>query len=73
VRYRPYRRPGSDPLVFGAMLDGIASRGEAREVLCDDRRLPDIREAIRISELTEYGDVINARPGNRCPPFGAAV
>ena len=29
--------PSPDPLVFDAMLDGIASRGEAREVLCDAR------------------------------------
>jgi asparagine synthase (glutamine-hydrolysing) len=29
--------PDPDPLVFDAMLDGIAARGEAREVLCDTR------------------------------------
>lgn len=29
--------PNPDPLVFDSMLDGITSRGEVREVLCDDR------------------------------------
>ncbi|HET9079802.1 MAG TPA: asparagine synthase-related protein [Trebonia sp.] len=29
--------PNPDPLVFDSMLDGIASRGEVREVLCDER------------------------------------
>jgi asparagine synthase (glutamine-hydrolysing) len=33
---------------------------EVIELTPGDIRLPDIREAIRMSELTEYGDVINA-------------
>jgi len=33
---------------------------EVLEVAPGDIRLPDIREAVRLSELTEYGDVINA-------------
>ena len=33
---------------------------EVIEVTPGDIRLPDIREAIRMSELTEYGDIINA-------------
>jgi asparagine synthase (glutamine-hydrolysing) len=38
----------------------LGVRHEVIELTPGEIRLPDIREAIRMSELTEYGDVINA-------------
>ncbi len=53
--------PGSDDLVFARRL--CADLGVQHEVVSvgpGDIRAGDIREAIRMSELTEYGDIINA-------------
>jgi asparagine synthase (glutamine-hydrolysing) len=53
--------PGSDDLVFARRL--CADLGVPHEVITvrpGDVRAADIREAIRLSELTEYGDIINA-------------
>ncbi len=53
--------PGSDDLVFARRL--CADLGVPHEVITvrpGDIRTADIREAIRLSELTEYGDIINA-------------
>ncbi len=53
--------PGSDDLVFARRL--CADLGVPHEVISvspGDVRTGDIREAIRMSELTEYGDIINA-------------
>jgi asparagine synthase (glutamine-hydrolysing) len=53
--------PGSEDISYARRL--TAELGVAHEVVeISPRqiRLPEIREAIRISELTEYGDIINA-------------
>ena len=53
--------PGSDDISYARRVTrdlGVAH--EVIEVAPGDIRLPEIREAIRLSELTEYGDVINA-------------
>jgi len=53
--------PGSDDVSYARRVTrdlGIAH--EVIELAPGDIRLRDIREAIRVSELTEYGDVINA-------------
>jgi asparagine synthase (glutamine-hydrolysing) len=53
--------PGSDDLVYARRL--TADLGVPHEVIDPrpgDIRADDVREAIRMSELTEYGDIINA-------------
>jgi asparagine synthase (glutamine-hydrolysing) len=53
--------PGSDDIAYARRVTrdlGVAH--EVIEITPGDIRLPEIREAIRQSELTEYGDVINA-------------
>jgi asparagine synthase (glutamine-hydrolysing) len=53
--------PGSDDISYARRVTrdlGVAH--EVIEVVPGDIHLPDVREAIRLSELTEYGDVINA-------------
>ncbi len=53
--------PGSEDLAYARRL--AAESGVPHEVVelrPGDIRLDDIREAIRVSELTEYGDIINA-------------
>jgi asparagine synthase (glutamine-hydrolysing) len=53
--------PGSDDISYARRVTrdlGVAH--EVIEVDPGDIHLPEIREAIRLSELTEYGDVINA-------------
>ena len=53
--------PGSDDVAYARRVTrdlGVAH--EVIELAPGDIRLSDIREAIRLSELTEYGDVINA-------------
>ncbi len=53
--------PGSDDLVFARRLCAdLSVRHEVVTVRPGDIRTADIREAIRLSELTEYGDIINA-------------
>ena len=53
--------PGSEDISYARRL--TAELGVAHEVVeisPREIRLPEIKEAIRISELTEYGDIINA-------------
>jgi asparagine synthase (glutamine-hydrolysing) len=53
--------PGSEDIGYARRL--TADLGVAHEVVeisPREIRLPEIREAIRVSELTEYGDIINA-------------
>jgi asparagine synthase (glutamine-hydrolysing) len=53
--------PGSDDISYARRVTrdlGVAH--EVIEIGPGDIRLPEIREAIRMCELTEYGDVINA-------------
>jgi asparagine synthase (glutamine-hydrolysing) len=53
--------PGSDDVSYARRVTReLGVEHEVIEVAPGDIRLPDIREAIRMSELTEYGDVINA-------------
>ena len=53
--------PGSDDVSYARRVTReLGVDHEVIEVTPGDIRLPDIREAIRLSELTEYGDVINA-------------
>jgi asparagine synthase (glutamine-hydrolysing) len=53
--------PGSDDLVYARRLCAdLGVRHEVITVRPTDVRAADIREAIRLSELTEYGDIINA-------------
>jgi asparagine synthase (glutamine-hydrolysing) len=53
--------PGSDDLLYARRLCGdLGVQHEVISVLPADIRGSDIREAIRMSELTEYGDIINA-------------
>jgi asparagine synthase (glutamine-hydrolysing) len=53
--------PGSDDVSYARRLTReLGVEHEVIELTPGDIRLSDIREAIRLSELTEYGDVINA-------------
>jgi len=53
--------PGSDDLVYARRLCAeLGVRHEVITVRPGDIRAADMREAIRMSELTEYGDIINA-------------
>jgi len=53
--------PGSDDVSYARRVTReLGVDHEVIEVAPGDIRRPDIREAIRLSELTEYGDVINA-------------
>jgi asparagine synthase (glutamine-hydrolysing) len=53
--------PGSEDLAFARRLaTDLGVPHEVIELQPRDVRLADIREAIRISELSEYGDIINA-------------
>ena len=53
--------PGSDDISYARRVTrDLRVEHEVIELAPGDIRLPDIREAIRLSELTEYGDVINA-------------
>ena len=53
--------PGSDDVSYARRVTReLGVDHEVIELAPGDIRLPDIREAIRMSELTEYGDVINA-------------
>jgi asparagine synthase (glutamine-hydrolysing) len=53
--------PGSDDVSYARRVTReLGVEHEVIEMAPGDIRLPDIREAIRLSELTEYGDVINA-------------
>ena len=53
--------PGSEDLHFARRLTAdLGVPHEVIEVAPGDIRARDVREAIRMSELTEYGDIINA-------------
>jgi|SRR5579875_1022036 asparagine synthase (glutamine-hydrolysing) len=53
--------PGSDDISYARRVTrDLGVDHEVIELAPGDIRLRDIREAIRMSELTEYGDVINA-------------
>ena len=53
--------PGSEDLVYARRLCGeLGVRHEVITLRPGDVRAGDVREAIRMSELTEYGDIINA-------------
>jgi asparagine synthase (glutamine-hydrolysing) len=53
--------PGSDDISYARRVArDLGVDHEVIELAPGDIRLPDIRETIRLSELTEYGDVINA-------------
>ena len=53
--------PGSDDVSYARRVTReLGVEHEVIELAPGDIRLPEIREAIRLSELTEYGDVINA-------------
>jgi asparagine synthase (glutamine-hydrolysing) len=53
--------PGSEDLAYARRLTAdLGVPHEVIELSPRDIRLAEIREAIRISELTEYGDIINA-------------
>src|ERR1700761_2669364 len=53
--------PGSDDVAYARRVTrDLGVPHEVIELAPGDIRLPEIREAIRLSELTEYGDVINA-------------
>src|SRR5215467_5717683 len=53
--------PGSEDVSYARRVArDLRVEHEIIELSPGDIRLPDIREAIRMSELTEYGDVINA-------------
>ncbi|MBL6278107.1 asparagine synthetase B [Micromonospora fiedleri] len=53
--------PDSPDVAYARRLAGeLGVRHEVVELRPRDIRLADVREAIRISELTEYGDIINA-------------
>jgi asparagine synthase (glutamine-hydrolysing) len=53
--------PGSDDMSYARRVTReLGVDHEIIELAPGDIRLPEIREAIRMSELTEYGDVINA-------------
>jgi asparagine synthase (glutamine-hydrolysing) len=53
--------PGSEDLLYARRLCGdLGVQHETINVRPADIRVSDVREAIRMSELTEYGDIINA-------------
>lgn len=53
--------PGSDDVSYARRVTrDLGVDHEVIELTPGDIRFPDIREAIRLTELTEYGDVINA-------------
>jgi asparagine synthase (glutamine-hydrolysing) len=53
--------PGSDDIAYARRVArDLKVDHEVIVVTPGDIRMPDIRETIRLSELTEYGDVINA-------------
>ena len=53
--------PGSEDLQFARRLTAdLGVPHEVIEIRPGDIRADDVREAIRMSELTEYGDIINA-------------
>ena len=53
--------PGSEDVAYARRVTrDLGVRHEVIELTPGDIRFSDIREAIRMSELTEYGDVINA-------------
>jgi asparagine synthase (glutamine-hydrolysing) len=53
--------PDSDDVSYARRVTrDLGVNHEVIELAPGDIRLPEIREAIRLSELTEYGDVINA-------------
>ena len=53
--------PGSEDLGYARRLTAdLGVPHEVIEIAPREIRLPEIRDAIRISELTEYGDIINA-------------
>ena len=53
--------PGSEDIAYARRLTAeLGVRHEVVELSPREIRLAEIREAIRISELTEYGDIINA-------------
>ena len=53
--------PGSEDLTYARRLTAeLGVHHEVVEVCPRDIGLDDVREAIRMSELTEYGDIINA-------------
>ncbi|MCP2335238.1 asparagine synthetase B family protein [Actinomadura rupiterrae] len=53
--------PGSEDLAYARRLTAdLGVRHEVIELQPRDIRLEEINEAIRITELTEYGDIINA-------------
>jgi asparagine synthase (glutamine-hydrolysing) len=53
--------PGSEDIEYARRLAAdLGVKHEVIEISPRDIRLDQIREAIRISELTEYGDIINA-------------
>lgn len=53
--------PGSEDLAYSRRLtDDLGVPHEVIELRPRDLRLADAREAVRICELTEYGDIINA-------------
>jgi asparagine synthase (glutamine-hydrolysing) len=53
--------PGSQDLAYARRLTAdLGIRHEVIEIAPREIRLAQIREAIKISELTEYGDIINA-------------
>ena len=53
--------PGSDDVAYARRVTReLGVEHEVIELVSGDIRSSDIREAIRLSELTEYGDVINA-------------
>jgi len=53
--------PGSDDISYARRVTrDLRVEHEVIELAPGNIRLPDIREAIRLAELTEYGDVINA-------------
>ncbi len=53
--------PGSEDLDYARRLTAdLKVAHEVIEIAPRDIRLADVKEAIRISELTEYGDIINA-------------
>ncbi len=53
--------PGSEDLAYARRLTAeLGVRHEVIEISPREIRLAEIKEAIRVSELTEYGDIINA-------------
>ncbi len=53
--------PGSEDIAYARRLTAdLGVRHEVVEIPPSEIRLADIKEAIRVCELTEYGDIINA-------------